>query len=511
MNLLTLEELNSLTDEDILNLSEEELDFVEKSLDELDEAEINELSAATLRSYKEKASAEVKKRLSTVAPHNIEGNLDKGLKRAQGVEMANKKLKLKPVPKKVSEDIEDLDEDEINEISDESLHSYRDKSSAEVKKRLAGVPYGDSAESNLAKGLKRAQGVEMANKKLKKKVSEDVENIDEEETAAAKTIKAKPTTKPEIISYTAKHLASMGADDLTKWFDDTMAQFGSWDKGVGDVSGKNKASVNMKPSAASSKMPATDLGSPIGVKESIVAIFGEGETLSEEFKEKATFLFENAVEAKVSEEIAKYAEELTEEYSNILDEEIESIISHISEKVELYINESVEDWFLENQVAIESTLRTEIAEDFIGSMKNLFVEHYINIPEDSVDILETLAEKVEALESKLEEQYFQNEELENEIANYAAEKIFNELSEGLTAIETEKFLKLAENVEFNGNVDDLAEKLTIIKESHFRKGTPKSVMINEDTFEPGTKEKSTSSDPIVKAYAEYLSRTAPKK
>jgi hypothetical protein len=328
--------------------------------------------------------------------------------------------------------------------------------------------------------------------------SEADEDLDEETLAAstlkpgAKSVDAGPQSKLSAMSAIMSAAGGMSKDDLNK-FAATMAQFGpNKDYGVGDNSAKNAASVAMK-------------GVKKSMKEDIDAMF-EGQDLSEEFKESVETLFEAAVSARLTVETAR----LEEEYEVKLQEELEVFQEEVNNKLDSYLNYVVENWMKENEVAIESTLRNELTSEFMEGLKNLFAEHYINIPEEKVDVLEALAEKVEVLEGKLDEVITENVELKGVIAEGSARNIFEELSSDLALTQQEKFAALAEGIEFDGDVATFEKKLKIIKENYFRtERTSYSSNIEEETFE-GELNESTNVDPVVNRYVQALSKTVKK-
>lgn len=202
-----------------------------------------------------------------------------------------------------------------------------------------------------------------------------------------------------------------------------------------------------------------------------------GEELSEEFKQKATSIFEAAVIARVNSEMEKVVASLEEQNEAQLQEFKDSLV----EKVDSYLNYIVEQWMEENQLQVENGLRTEIAEDFISGLKTLFQEHYIEVPEDKYDVLDELQTKASDLETKLNEEIEKNITASNELAELKATIIFEEQTKDLAATEVEKLKKLVEGVEFD-NEDLYREKISVIKENYFpkaQKTSPEKVLIAE--------------------------------
>jgi hypothetical protein len=279
-----------------------------------------------------------------------------------------------------------------------------------------------------------------------------------------------------------------------------MAQFGPGkDWGVGDNSAHNQATIDSKLGAG----PKTAYPMPhLSVKEDVEAMF-DGQDLSEETKEKVSTLFEAAVAARIIAEQTR----LEEEFEAKLAEEVATIGEELTSKLNTYLDYVVENWMTENEVAIESTLRNELAEEFIEGLKNLFAEHYINVPEDKVDVLEAMADKVAALETKLDESISENAELKGFILEAKANEIFEEVSSDLALTQKDKFSALAEGIEFDGDLDTYTKKLMIVKENYFKNETTSySSNIEEETFE-GEVASTVGVDPVVNRYVAALSRT----
>jgi uncharacterized protein YjgD (DUF1641 family) len=242
----------------------------------------------------------------------------------------------------------------------------------------------------------------------------------------------------------------------------------------------------------------------LNVKEDIEEMFN-GQDLSEEFKDNVATLFEAAVSARVIAEQTR----LEEEYETKLQEEVSSIAEEMTSKLDTYLDYVVENWMKENEVAIESTLRNELAEEFIEGLKNLFAEHYISVPEEKVDVLEAMAEKVEALESRLDETISENVELKNYFVEGQRLEIVSELASDLALTQQDKFSALVEGIEFDGDLDVYAKKLMIVKENYFRNEATSSSSIEEETFE-GEISETRNIDPSVGRYLAAISRTVKK-
>ncbi len=201
------------------------------------------------------------------------------------------------------------------------------------------------------------------------------------------------------------------------------------------------------------------------VEEDVNALLG-GEELSEEFKEKAKTIFEAAINAKV----AGIKEELEAQYEEKLAEEIEAAKESLAERVDSYLEYVADEWFEENALAIENGLKTEMTESFLSGMKGLFEEHYVTIPEDKYDVLESMVEKLDDMETKLNEQIEKNISLNGRLSEATADGILDEVSEGLAVTQKEKLASLSESVEFESEAQ-YREKLETLKESYFSKAT----------------------------------------
>lgn len=198
-----------------------------------------------------------------------------------------------------------------------------------------------------------------------------------------------------------------------------------------------------------------------GIKEDVAALV-EGEELTEEFKQKAATIFEAAVMNRVKQEVAK----LDEAYEAKLAEQVEGIKEGLVEKVDGYLDYVVEQWMEQNEIALESGMKSEILESFVGGMKSLFEQHYIDVPEEKFDVLGSLEEQVAGLTEKLDEQFEANVALKGELAQYQVKQVVAELSEGLVETDKEKFQALVEELEFDG-VETFAKKAQTIRESYF--------------------------------------------
>ena len=216
----------------------------------------------------------------------------------------------------------------------------------------------------------------------------------------------------------------------------------------------------------------------VDIEEDVNALFG-GEDLSEEFKEKAKLVFETALNSKVSE----VKEALEAKYSETLEERIAEEKSALSERVDNYLEYVADEWFSENALAVEQGLKTDMTESFLSGMRSLFEEHYVTIPEEKYDVLESMVEKLDDMETKLNEQIEKNVSLNSRLGESVANGILESVSEGLASTQKEKLASLSESVEFESE-ESYREKLETLRESYFS-SKAKSPTVKSDTISEG--------------------------
>jgi len=343
-----------------------------------------------------------------------------------------------------------------------------------------------------------------------KKKQETINELDNagNSTAALDTLQPNsrpvddPKTKFQVIANVIGALAQIDTADLNK-FGASLAQIGQEATTIPDgAAAHNASTIAMKPSDASASVKEA-------IRADVETLLASGEGLSEEFKTQAATLFEAALNAQVQlKEI-----ELQEQFDKELDEAITEVTQALAEEVDTYISYTAAEWLKENEVAVESALRNEIYDDFIQGLKSLFEEHYITIPEEKVDVVETLAEKVDELENRLNEMLSENAELQKVVAAYTRDEAINKVCEGLTMNEAEKLKELADGIEETDS-EAFTKKLEIIKESNFVKGKSGAKVLAETMEEvdpnnapPAEKEYGS---PEMKKYAEAISRTVRK-
>jgi hypothetical protein len=209
-----------------------------------------------------------------------------------------------------------------------------------------------------------------------------------------------------------------------------------------------------------------EVTSEIDIEEDVNALLG-GEELSEEFREKAKMVFEAALNSKVQE----IQEALEAQQQEAINEAVEAHKAALTERVDSYLEYVAEEWMVENALAIEHGLKSEMTESFLAGMRGLFEEHYVTIPEDKYDVLESMVEKLDDMETKLNEQIEKNISLNQRLAESVADGILDSVSEGLALSQKEKLASLAESVEFESE-EEYREKLEMLKESYFAEKTP---------------------------------------
>ena len=324
---------------------------------------------------------------------------------------------------------------------------------------------------------------------MSKNTAETVDQIDE--ASAAETLKpgagsGGTESKAQTLAAFSSLLSQLGKEDLSKLFNDAQAVFGpNKAPGAVDNSAKNKASIATKGA----------------VKEDVEEMFS-GDDLSEDLKEKAVIVFEAAVEARCIVETAR----LEEEFEEQLDEAVANIQEEITAKVDQYLDYVIEQWVEDNKIAIESSLRAEIAEEFMGNLHKLFVESNINVPDEQIDVLGEMTAKVEELESKLDESVNKQLELQAVIDEAEKEAVFDEVSEGLAATQVEKLRTLAEGIDYV-DADTYKKKLDIVKETYFADKRQASTATLVDESDDTLTEEAAPVPAEMAKYVSTISRT----
>tara|TARA_R110001583_G_scaffold190031_2_gene353925 strand:+ start:1141 stop:2268 length:1128 start_codon:yes stop_codon:yes gene_type:complete len=260
---------------------------------------------------------------------------------------------------------------------------------------------------------------------------------------------------------------------------------------------KKQPEPKMKPSKTGDATKETMKG----VKEHIAVLF-DGEELTEDFQSKATTIFE----AAINERVVAIEEDLRGQYETLLDEQVTTLSNEMTSKLDDYLNYVVEEWMKENELAVESGIRTEVAESFMDGLKGLFESHYISVPDEKYDLLEASLTKVTEMETQINEQIERNIELKKELLENTCGGIFTEVSAGLVDTEVEKLRSLAEGIEYD-NADQYKEKLNVLKESYFDKSNPDASNYDEaQTLSEETTEKTETSSGPMSQYMNAISK-----
>ena len=332
--------------------------------------------------------------------------------------------------------------------------------------------------------------------------SDDDEEEEEEEQVKKENFKV-PTTKAAMIKALFDKVNGMKKEEVSSRWKELMSVAEAEDLGgpTPDDSENTKDEVGKSKKKIKISMPE------INVKEDIEALV-QGEELSEEFKTKASTIFEAAVHQKVMEVATEKIDDLEKEYQSNLQEEIISFRDELTDKVDGYLNYVVEEWMKENELALEGSLRSEITEEFIGGLKDLFTDHYIEVPDEKVDIVEGLYDKVEELEEKLNSQIEENVKTKDELNEYRKDKILDEVCEDLADTQTEKMKSLVEGVTYEEDVDGFENKIKTIKESYFPNGVKQDENVEqEDVMAENTSEETpVEMSNIMEAYSKAIAR-----
>lgn len=323
------------------------------------------------------------------------------------------------------------------------------------------------------------------------------------EEGNADTIAAKPTgvSRSDLISKMVAYASKMDKDTLaqavetiTKSPDEVYNTVTG--NVTGDASGKNKASIKSSGAKGDAMM---------SVKEDLALLFGDSSDLSEDFRLKTEALFEAAVSTRVNIEVAR----LEEEYEAKLDESVEEVKNDMVENIDQYLNVAVAEWIAENRLAVRSSIRAQMAESFLTGLKSLFEDHYVDIPEEQADVVESLTSEIDALKAEVEEVAKINEELTVLVNEKAIKETTDALSEGLTDTQKDKFAKLIEAINYS-DAEEFRKKASIIKETYFSgKSEVKAVndqLLSESVEEEPAKPASTL-DPEMQMYVSSISRS----
>ena len=369
-------------------------------------------------------------------------DLDKTIEELEAEVAAELEEAAQDAPKKGAAKGDPMDtvEGERQDLGGAGADTPQEKSASHNNAAKAKKVSGDAQQ----KGAAGEQGGEPTATKIQEPLAAGVEiDHDGEELEEARM------TKEMMKAEMQKKMESMKAQDL-------KAAYEAMCNGEG-YGAKEEESVD--------ESTLEDRLSSVDVSEDVSALT-EGEELSEEFKDKAATIFEAAVKSKLRSEVERIEMSKTQEVA----EEINRVRDELTEKVDNYMNYVVEEWMKENEIAIERGLKGEIAEDFISGLKSLFEEHYIDVPDEKYDLLGTQSEKIDELESKLNEQIEKTAAIKAQNDKLIRESVFAEVSSDLADTEVEKFKSLAEDVDFTDE-DAFRSKLDTLKESYFPKAT----------------------------------------
>ena len=324
---------------------------------------------------------------------------------------------------------------------------------------------------------------------VKKEEGEEEEEGDEEEEVPAES--KIPSTKNQMLKNIYDQVNGMLKADLAGKYEQIMASTSL--KQVKEVKEESRTQA---------AVTAEDIG-PINVQDDVQALVQGEEGLSEEFKQKATTIFEAAVHAKVVDEVNARMEEQAKEQEAGSQE----FQKELTEKVDGYLTYVVEEWMKENELAIERGIRSELVEDFMSGIKTLFTEHYIDLPEEKVDMVDDLFTKVEDLETSLDEEINRGVELQKELAQFKKDDALKQSTKDLADTDSEKIAKLAEGIEFE-NTEQYIEKLSVLKESYFPKADSVTSEITEtdDTIELTEEQSTEKLDESMQHYTSAIKR-----
>lgn len=310
-------------------------------------------------------------------------------------------------------------------------------------------------------------------------------------------------SKTNAMSIAMQKLAGMDGDQIA-FFLQSLDQVGHEADLVPNVSGKNQASIAMKgsPDSISAINALKEC-----VKEDLATVFGDDKTLTEEFKNRLSTLFEAAVSGRV----ALFEAELAEAYGEALNEELSEITDFMVDQMDGYLNYVAEEWLAENAVGVDHSLRAENAIEFMDALKELLYEHNYSIPEGEEEIADAMIDRIEQLESELDEEIKKNMEMDAILREASKHELVRSATAGLTVAQSDRFRQLTESLEFNGDVDEFNHKLNVIRGANFGKATTKTstgLITEEVVYGPNDKEskKPQAIDPAMRQHVAALAR-----
>ena len=379
---------------------------------------------------------------------------------------AMQSLKAEADPKKTSysnaneaEEKKDKEKEDMKEVADKEDEKKKDEMMKASKDKE------DMKEGEMPAGLKKYLDKKNGKEEEADKEKKDVKEVADKEKEMKKEVADKEKEMKKEEDEKKKEVKEVAEKDKEKEVKEVADKEDEKKKEVSEVADKEKE--------AKKEMTAKDKVKDMDMKEDVAALT-DGEDLSEEFKQKASTIFEAAVKAKLVEEIEK----LEGEYETKVAEKVEETKSEIVEKVDAYLNYVVEEWMKENELAIEKGLRAEITEDFIGGLKSLFESHYINVPQEKYDVIEAQTAEIEKLKEEVNQTIEKNVELNQAIGNHVRQDIINDVSSDLAETESEKLKGLAESIEYK-DAESFRTSVETLKNSYFPKAKASETESNE--------------------------------
>ena len=366
-------------------------------------------------------------------------------------------------------------------VEPDATKSPTDVAAKKVKKDTSAPSKGAKSEPKVKQG---SSGEATPGESQKLAAGDFVEPAEGQEV-----VKEARMTKEMYKAEMMKKMEGMKAVDLKAAYENMMSP-------AEDMDGMDEAANDELKKLEDAKAEIEEKIKSINVKEDVDALV-EGEDLSEEFKDKAATIFEAAVKSKTREEISRIHEDMTSEFEVKLEESVDAL----TEKVDTYLNYVVETWTKENELAIERGLKGEIAEDFISGLKQLFEDHYIDVPDEKYDVLEAQSDKIAELEEKVNSVMEQNISLTSVKSQLVREQVISEACEELTDTEIEKFKSLTEDVDF-ADEESFKAKLDTLKESYF----PKTIVEQSFDDEDGGTAQDIDTTGAMNAYMSAISR-----
>ena len=406
---------------------------------------------------------------------------------------------------KMKKETEDKEKKDMKEVADKEKEMKKEEDKKKEDMKEGELPAGlkkylDKKNDKSEEKDEKKDVKEMSHKEPKKEEKEDekkdVKEVADKEKEMKKEVADKEKKDIKEVADKDKDMMKAQAeiDKMKKEVADkekAMKEMMDKKKEMKEVADKEK---EMKKETAKDKVKDMDM------KEDVDALTS-GEDLSEEFKSKAATIFEGAVKAKLVEEIEK----LESEYETKVDEKVSEVKEEIVDKVDAYLNYVVEEWMKENELAIEKGLRNEITEDFIGGLKSLFESHYINVPQEKYDVIESQAAEIEKLKEEVNQTIEKNVELNQKVSENNRQEIINDVSSDLAATEAEKLGKLAESIEYK-DAESFRKGVETLKNSYYPKAKASDTESN-DVAEQNAGSPSVNLSESMAAYTAAISKS----